>query len=166
MEQGESDPPRRPGLLGHGIRSARKIAVGIVGVSVVVVGIALLVLPGPGVLTILVGLGILSMEFAFAYQMIAWVRARANSAADRAEIPTRWRRIIPVAALAFSILAMIAPLMVGIVETPGGLRVLVKPEWTYRHFFATESGLHTAAADGDALAARMLQRLSTPSISP
>ncbi len=137
----------------------RKVAIGVAGVSVVLVGIALLVLPGPGVLTILVGLGILSMEFAFAYQVIAWVKARATAAADQAEVPQRWRRIIPWAALAFSVLALVVPLFVAVVETHAGLRVVVKPGWTYRHFLATEDALREAALHGDDHARSLLERL-------
>lgn len=46
------------------LRMTYKIVVTTVGVTVVLVGIALLVLPGPGWLTIFLGLGILGTEFA------------------------------------------------------------------------------------------------------
>lgn len=45
---------------------ARRIAIAIVGFSVLAVGIAMLVLPGPAFVVIPVGLGILSLEFAWA----------------------------------------------------------------------------------------------------
>lgn len=45
------------------LRLTYKVVVTVVGVSVVLVGIALLVLPGPGWLVIFLGLGILGTEF-------------------------------------------------------------------------------------------------------
>ena len=47
-------------------RIAKRIAIGIVGGSVLVVGILMIVLPGPAFVVIPVGLGILSLEFAWA----------------------------------------------------------------------------------------------------
>ena len=47
-------------------RIARRIAVAIVGGSVLLVGIAMIVLPGPAVVVIPMGLGILGLEFAWA----------------------------------------------------------------------------------------------------
>ncbi len=48
----------------------RKSAVLTLGIIVVVIGVALLVLPGPGVLVIAAGLGILSIEFPWAKRLI------------------------------------------------------------------------------------------------
>lgn len=45
------------------IKFARKAGILLVGIPVVAVGIALLVLPGPGLLVIIFGLVILSVEF-------------------------------------------------------------------------------------------------------
>ncbi|MBI2285604.1 hypothetical protein HYU82_02165 [Candidatus Saccharibacteria bacterium] len=47
-------------------KSWRKIAIAAIGFPVVAAGIALLVLPGPGLLVIAAGLAILSLEFEFA----------------------------------------------------------------------------------------------------
>ena len=47
-------------------RSSKRIAVSIVGASVVVLGLAMLVLPGPGILVIAVGFAILGTEYAWA----------------------------------------------------------------------------------------------------
>jgi len=46
-------------------RNARRVIIGIVGGIVLLVGIALLVLPGPAFVVIPIGLGILSLEFAW-----------------------------------------------------------------------------------------------------
>lgn len=47
-------------------KTIRKFAVAITGFTVVIVGIALLVLPGPGILVIIAGLAILAIEFEWA----------------------------------------------------------------------------------------------------
>ena len=50
---------------------ARRIAISIVGGTVLLIGIAMLVLPGPGLVVIPLGLAILGIEFAWAR---AWLR--------------------------------------------------------------------------------------------
>ncbi len=64
------------------IKHARQIVILIIGVSLVALGLALLVLPGPGVLIFAVGLGVLSLEFVWARQWLAKVR-RGISRATR-----------------------------------------------------------------------------------
>jgi uncharacterized protein (TIGR02611 family) len=48
----------------------RKVAVAVIGTTVVLFGIALIVLPGPAVLVIPLGLAILASEFAWARRII------------------------------------------------------------------------------------------------
>lgn len=62
-------------------RTARRVAIGVVGASVVVIGVAMIVLPGPAFLVIPAGLAILSIEFAFARRWLARVRETAQGAA-------------------------------------------------------------------------------------
>lgn len=62
-------------------RVAKRIAIGVVGGSVLLVGIAMIVLPGPAVVVIPVGLGILSLEFAWARRWLGKIRDRAQSVA-------------------------------------------------------------------------------------
>jgi hypothetical protein len=62
-------------------RSGRRIAVSLVG-ALVVAGIALLVLPGPGFLLILVGLAVLATEYARAQRAPNAARRRAGQARD------------------------------------------------------------------------------------
>lgn len=47
-------------------RTARRFVVGLVGVTVVAVGVVFLLLPGPGILIVLAGLSVLATEFALA----------------------------------------------------------------------------------------------------
>jgi tellurite resistance protein TerC len=60
-------------------RWARRIAVGLVGGTVLLIGIALLVLPGPALVVIPVGLAILGLEFAWAR---LWLRKVKQRSAD------------------------------------------------------------------------------------
>jgi len=69
---------------------ARRIAVAVVGSTVLAVGVALIVLPGPALIVIPVGLAILSIEFAWARLWLRRVRRNISSQgvesrADRAE---------------------------------------------------------------------------------
>jgi tellurite resistance protein TerC len=59
-------------------RWARRIAVAVVGGTVLLIGIALLVLPGPAFVVIPVGLAILGAEFAWARQWLRRVRSGAT----------------------------------------------------------------------------------------
>jgi uncharacterized protein (TIGR02611 family) len=53
-----------------------RIAVGVVGFAVVVLGIVALPAPGPGWAIIFLGLGILATEFEGARRILVWVRTR------------------------------------------------------------------------------------------
>ncbi len=59
-------------------RWARRIAVGLVGGTVLAIGIALIVLPGPALVVIPVGLAILGAEFAWARRWLRKVRERST----------------------------------------------------------------------------------------
>jgi tellurite resistance protein TerC len=53
----------------------RKLIIGIIGGTVLLIGVALIVLPGPAIIVIPVGLAILATEFAWAKR--ALIRAKA-----------------------------------------------------------------------------------------
>jgi tellurite resistance protein TerC len=59
-------------------RWARRIAVALVGGTVLAIGVALLVLPGPALVVIPIGLAILGLEFAWARVWLRKVRDRSN----------------------------------------------------------------------------------------
>lgn len=61
-----------------------KVVVTCVGVLVIVAGFVMLVVPGPGIVAIIVGLGILSTEWAWADRWVDRARAAAHRAAERA----------------------------------------------------------------------------------
>lgn len=53
-----------------------RIAMGVLGTAVVIVGIIALPAPGPGWVIIFAGLGILAAEFHWAKKLLHWVRVR------------------------------------------------------------------------------------------
>jgi hypothetical protein len=61
-------------------RNGKRVAVTIAGFAVLLAGIALLVLPGPGWLLIFIGLGILSTEYVWAQRLLGEARKRAEQA--------------------------------------------------------------------------------------
>lgn len=71
----------RPGeIVRFILRSAKRVAVTIVGAVFVLAGLAMLVLPGPGILVVVVGFAILGTEYAWA----AAALERTKRAATRA----------------------------------------------------------------------------------
>jgi tellurite resistance protein TerC len=64
-------------------KTGRKLAVGVVGLVVLVVGVAMLVLPGPAVVVIPLGLGILAAEFAWARRWLKQLRDCLSRVAGR-----------------------------------------------------------------------------------
>jgi Putative transmembrane protein (PGPGW) len=64
-------------------RSGKRIAVTAAGGFLVIVGIALLVLPGPGWLVIFLGLGILATEYVWAERLLQKAKEKANQAKDK-----------------------------------------------------------------------------------
>lgn len=56
----------------------RRLTVGVVGVTIIGVGVALLFLPGPGMLTIIAGLAVLGSEFERPRNWVRALRERAR----------------------------------------------------------------------------------------
>jgi uncharacterized protein (TIGR02611 family) len=66
-------------------RFARRGAIFVVGVALLVAGAAMMVLPGPGIATVLLGLIVLAKEFSWARRALAWARQRALELKDQAQ---------------------------------------------------------------------------------
>lgn len=58
---------------------ARRIVISVVGVTVLVIGVIMIVTPGPALVLIPVGLAILSIEFAFARSWLKRLREAISS---------------------------------------------------------------------------------------
>jgi len=69
----------------------RRAVVGVLGGIAIVLGLALLFLPGPGLLLIAIGLMILSLEFPWAQRIVlrlrTWVRGKKSSREQQRESP-------------------------------------------------------------------------------
>jgi len=59
-------------------RLTGRIAIGVIGVSVILVGIVLLPLPGPGWVIIFAGLGVLAIEFVWARRLLRFARRQVG----------------------------------------------------------------------------------------
>ncbi len=70
---------------------ARRIAISIIGGTVLLVGLAMVVLPGPALIVIPIGLGILGLEFAWARRWLTRVKTAATDLVDGARNGV-WRK--------------------------------------------------------------------------
>jgi uncharacterized protein (TIGR02611 family) len=74
------------------LNNAWRLAVFTVGVAVLLAGIAMLVLPGPGWAAIFVGFAVLATEFAWARYALRWAKSTAYTAKEKALDPKTRRR--------------------------------------------------------------------------
>lgn len=58
------------------LKKLRRLIVAIIGITILVIGIAMIALPGPAVIVIPAALGILATEFAWARRLLHRVRER------------------------------------------------------------------------------------------
>lgn len=58
------------------LRQAKKLIIAVIGFTVLFIGIALLVLPGPAIIVIPVGLAILASEFVWARNILEKVKTK------------------------------------------------------------------------------------------
>ena len=65
------------------LHNGKRILVTIAGLLVLLAGIALLVLPGPGWLVIFLGLSILATEYVWAQRLLRIAKEKANQAKDK-----------------------------------------------------------------------------------
>ncbi|MFE9285250.1 PGPGW domain-containing protein [Streptomyces olivaceus] len=76
--------------MARGVESVRRTALGVLGALVLVVGVALLVLPGPGLLLVLAGVVLLARAVPALDRFVAPVRVRAMRAAEES-VSSGWR---------------------------------------------------------------------------
>jgi len=58
------------------LKQARRLVVSIVGVTILGIGIVMIVLPGPAIVVIPIGLGVLATEFVWARKLLHDIRKR------------------------------------------------------------------------------------------
>lgn len=78
------------------LRWARKGGITVAGIAVMAAGVAMLVLPGPGVAVILLGLAVLASEYDWAARLLAALRQRVTRMAS--PLTERLRRKRPTEA--------------------------------------------------------------------
>src|SRR6266567_4888876 len=70
------------------IKVVRRVIVSVVGATVLLIGVALLVLPGPAFIVIPIGLAILATEYGWARRWLKKVRRIASDIVSRDDRPT------------------------------------------------------------------------------
>ena len=101
--------------------AATKVVVTVVGVLVLTAGLVMMVTPGPGIVGILAGLGILAAEWEFARRWLATARRKAQEAAEKARTmdPAVRRKRLAVSVLGVALACGIAAVLVWQLGWPG-----------------------------------------------
>jgi uncharacterized protein (TIGR02611 family) len=71
------------GIVRAALRQARRVIVLVIGGTVLLVGVAMILLPGPATVVIPLGLGILALEFVWARRWLQKVRVMAETTVQR-----------------------------------------------------------------------------------
>ena len=79
----EEEQTPAPSLSRSALRHFRRLVVGVVGATVCLIGIAMIVLPGPAFIVIPTGLGILAIEFAWARRLLEELKKRGKNVLGR-----------------------------------------------------------------------------------
>lgn len=69
-------------ILNSAVKHARRLIVLVVGATILMAGLAMIVLPGPAVVAIPLGLAILGTEFIWARRLLRLVKAAINRTGD------------------------------------------------------------------------------------
>ncbi|WP_425559721.1 TIGR02611 family protein [Kitasatospora terrestris] len=84
-----------------------QVLVFLVGLAVVVLGVFMLPLPGPGWVVIFLGMGIWATEFVWAQLALRWTRRKVAEAAQRALDPRVRRRNITLTVIGLVVIAAV-----------------------------------------------------------
>ncbi|HZV80702.1 MAG TPA: PGPGW domain-containing protein [Geobacteraceae bacterium] len=58
------------------LRNARRLIIAVIGITVLAIGVAMIFLPGPAIIVVPIGLGILATEFAWARNLLHRIKER------------------------------------------------------------------------------------------
>ncbi|WP_326764575.1 TIGR02611 family protein [Streptomyces sp. NBC_01591] len=105
---------RAPGFIkaSRALHLSWQVGVFVVGLAVVVAGIIMLPLPGPGWLVIFGGMAIWATEFVWAQLVLRWTRRKVTEAAQRALDPKVRRRNIILTSIGLVIIAVLVGIYV------------------------------------------------------
>ncbi len=70
-------------FLAKNLKRAKRVIIAVVGFTVLLLGVAMIFLPGPAVLVVPIGLAILATEFVWARRLLKKVKARLLNDASR-----------------------------------------------------------------------------------
>ncbi|MEU2868017.1 TIGR02611 family protein [Streptomyces olivoreticuli] len=110
-ERTTAEPPALGSRAPHFIKRSRALHISwqagvfAVGLAVVVAGVIMLPLPGPGWLVIFAGMAIWATEFVWAQLVLRWTRRKVTEAAQRALDPAVRRRNIALTVTGLLIVA-------------------------------------------------------------
>jgi uncharacterized protein (TIGR02611 family) len=85
-----------------------RVPFALAGFTVLLIGLALLVLPGPGLLVIAVGLGMLALEFAWAERVLERTLARMSRTTEAVRRGNRLLKAVSLAAMLAGVGALVA----------------------------------------------------------
>ncbi|WP_392841813.1 TIGR02611 family protein [Streptomyces sp. LN500] len=105
---------RAPGFIkaSRALHVSWQVGVFVVGLAVVVAGIIMLPLPGPGWLVIFGGMAIWATEFVWAQLVLRWTRRKVTEAAQKALDPKVRRRNIILTVVGLVIVAVLVGIYV------------------------------------------------------
>jgi tellurite resistance protein TerC len=69
-------------FVGNTIKQARKLIISVIGFTVLLIGLAMVFLPGPAFVVIPIGLGILATEFVWAKKWLRKIKSKASNMKD------------------------------------------------------------------------------------
>lgn len=58
------------------LKQAKRLVVALIGITILGIGVAMIVLPGPAIVVIPIGLGVLATEFVWARRLLHDIKAR------------------------------------------------------------------------------------------
>ena len=87
---------------------AVRVLYAVVGFTILIAGLVMLILPGPALVVIPIGLALLSLEFAWAEGLLDRALAQGEAAKRKAQETTRTQRILSAAATVLAIAALVA----------------------------------------------------------
>ncbi|MFF9351065.1 TIGR02611 family protein [Streptomyces sp. NPDC014734] len=108
-DEGRGLGSRAPGFIkaSRALHLSWQVGVFMVGLAVVVAGIIMLPLPGPGWLVIFAGMAIWATEFVWAQLVLRWTRRKVTEAAQRALDPKVRRRNVILTVIGLVIIAVL-----------------------------------------------------------
>jgi uncharacterized protein (TIGR02611 family) len=137
------------------VRLLRRIAVTVVGTVILVVGVVLLVAPGPGLVVIALALAVFAVEYQWARRHLAAVQERARSAALKtaaSRVATACAVLFGVGAIGLGAVLILTDLLpfssvgTGASIAAGGLTVLATVAYSVRELRRAEKAEESEGA--------------------